>query len=398
MDKEGDASLFISSDSSTLEPSISSSDSSTLATSSANAASTTTVHSESSAFERSESPAFDWSGGSPPGRPSTPPANSSSPPSPPLTPLNLGSHLRNRINSLTPRKRASEITRLQRVSQYERDRENNVLRNESLLSACGFSEGDRPVQSKAPRPGKKSKAAKDSDSFEPEALDTGASSPGSPVPCPTRPRRLTCFTTTTNVAVIDEPADGENESQPDMDLPQDGQGEVEKGDGPVGENQNAGEVVGQVLDEVAEKETRGENGVEFEDTQVVDSAGKVPTGDTEDEANDEDEDDEGEEDELRDELEKEVGAPLGSDLSVIAPPQGTPVNLSLAPAVIVDRDGWPQWLADWYAVFMGKGFGTLWTALVARWTVVERGHNWASPVSSYLYITVGSTNYPMLPL
>jgi hypothetical protein len=57
------------------------------------------------------------------------------------------------------------------------------------------------------------------------------------------------------------------------------------------------------------------------------------------------------------------------------------VDPSNAPTVVVNCGGWPMWVREWHGVFSEKRFGSLWAALVHRWTVVERSYKWASPVS-----------------
>jgi hypothetical protein len=86
---------------------------------------------------------------------------------------------------------------------------------------------------------------------------------------------------------------------------------------------------------------------------------------------------ESESEEEVDELENDDGVISGS-----FPPIGAAfVNLSNTPTVVVNCDGWPVWIREWHGVFSEKNFGSLWAALVDRWTVVERSYKWASPVS-----------------
>lgn len=101
----------------------------------------------------------------------------------------------------------------------------------------------------------------------------------------------------------------------------------------------------------------------------------------------EEEDELQEEDKLQEEDELQQEDELPEEQMIITPTKAeimlsTHVDLSVAPAVFIDRKGWPQWVRDWYTIFASKHFGAVWAALVARWTVIEQGYKWASPVSA----------------
>jgi hypothetical protein len=78
---------------------------------------------------------------------------------------------------------------------------------------------------------------------------------------------------------------------------------------------------------------------------------------------------------------KEGEREQGTDESVDEGDSGM-VDLSLAPAVEVNRAGWPEWVETWYNIFVAKDFGSLWVETVRSWTSIEREYNWESAVST----------------
>jgi hypothetical protein len=63
---------------------------------------------------------------------------------------------------------------------------------------------------------------------------------------------------------------------------------------------------------------------------------------------------------------------------------------SMAPLAAVDMGKFPEWLKTWYLNFSKLPYGQPWLILVNKWTELEKGYGFKSPVStkleSYLYI------------
>ena len=311
-------------------------------------------------------------------RPSTPPLHQSSPSPPPITLLRLGSHLRDRVNGLSPQGRTREITRLTHLSGYERDRENNILRNKQLMEWCGIAT-DGPGIRKSQREKTKSRKNDENDDFQPEGSDSEQRPSGPPAGRP-RPRPVRSSRQRQADAVADSLGNaGSDGEQPQRELVADQTKEPAL-------NQN-----GQTIENSA-------NGSE----QVIDSGENgqehvIGNGEIENEeaiGNREVEND-GATDVFndglsvgQDELEEEMVDQLDEDayVPIVSAYETANTNLTQVPAVAVNQDGWPQWLGDWYAVFSAKDFGAVWTTLIARWTVIERGYNWASPVSRCCFV------------
>jgi hypothetical protein len=53
---------------------------------------------------------------------------------------------------------------------------------------------------------------------------------------------------------------------------------------------------------------------------------------------------------------------------------------------VLNKTEWPNWIVDWYKIFVARGFGAAWEELVLAWTCVEREHKFVSPVSQLSYL------------
>jgi len=49
--------------------------------------------------------------------------------------------------------------------------------------------------------------------------------------------------------------------------------------------------------------------------------------------------------------------------------------------VVINTKLWPDWLQTWYGIFSSLEFGDTWADLIGKWTLLERGYGFKSPVS-----------------
>jgi hypothetical protein len=84
--------------------------------------------------------------------------------------------------------------------------------------------------------------------------------------------------------------------------------------------------------------------------------------------------------------------PIEPSAAIPSHGQTVGINFSHMPIVTVNKEGWPEWLRDWFGVFTSKNFGLLWISLVVKWTEIEHSYKWASSVSDQYCILPGYCN------
>jgi hypothetical protein len=289
--------------------------------------------------------------------PSTPPRTTQvSHPLPAMTPLRLGPNLREYILNLSPTKQRTEISRLGKISDHERTREDNILANKKLLAALGIPDiviFDKRPKGKDGGNGTKG-AVLDDDAFDPDREDSDEDASNSPSPRPIYPRRSTRHN---GVAPLQSanPTTTIHESA-ELDI--------------------AGPSITPSLSETAPQ-------VSSDNASPVNSPGPGEA--------------------LAPDTTVETADALSNTAPRVSSDNVSPFNNSLGPgetplpittvetvgatfAFVLNKSEWPNWIMDWYKIFVARGFVAAWEELVLAWTCVEREHKFVSPVSQLSYL------------
>ena len=271
--------------------------------------------------------------------PLTPPPQSTSA-HPPLAPqvrlpttLAIYPYLASHLDSLAPETRTIKINQLLKLSVYERQRENNICRNKELLAATHIplpftsTELHKAQKKRNEEDTRQKKCSNMNDDFEPDLSDSGSDLDSADASSRVLPFRMS------------RKAGNAGPSRCPLMQPS-----ATSQDLPNAENIPAHSSPSNLS--VAAAETLPSNSMPTSTPFMLSSTGNG---------------------------------------------QHTSIKLAINPEtkaaadipIEVNTKSWPDWLRTWYEIFSSSSFGDNWTDLVRRWTVLERGYGFKSPIHIY---------------